>query len=118
MPSPAVETVAVNVTGWAETAGVSDDTNVTVGGRRVTTWLIWFDVLSAKLLFALSAKNALIGWVPTEVIVYLQVADVPLNPTDPVSQTIGVPLSLNVYPPVAGPGGVPVTVSVAVRVTC
>jgi hypothetical protein len=75
--------------------------------------------LLAEKFPSLFVNEALIGCVPTDAGVYVQVALEPLKLVEPDSHVIAVPLSVNATAPVIGPGGVWLgVVTVAVSVTC
>ena len=62
-PGATAATVAVKVTAWPVTAGLTDDPRATVVAARLTVTVTAAEVLSAKP--PVPAKEAVSAWVPT-----------------------------------------------------
>src|SRR6516165_2706304 len=106
-PGPTAATVAVKVTDWPVTAGLTDDFRATVVAAGLTVTVVAAEVLAAKPLTP--KKEAVSAWLPTNSDVGSVAWPVPSSGTEPSS----VLPSLKKTVPIGVPAG-EVTVAVSV----
>ena len=111
-PGDVAVTVAVNVTDWPNTDGLTDETSAVVVASWLTTWLVAVDVLVEVVRVAAVDRRDRVRCRPTSVLV-VKVATPPLSVPVP---SVAEP-SLNVTVPVGVPAPGDVAVTVAVNVT-